>query len=346
MKQRLLFLIFILYVLSHFVACTGCAKKTDMLADLEEAPLANMEEFLCLDSIGAFGVTDFAVKDSLLWLLLQRPASEDVLACCSLADHALKSVIKRGRGPGEMITVTSLDACGAIVAADCNANVMATVEGDAVAFRQLPAGRLVTCITDGRRVISTGAYAEGRYRLVNLESGRIGYFGDYPQGDRPIGKEYLPTAYINTELAMKPDRTRFVSVNSNSGILEILSIEGDSLAPIARVAYHYPQIAETSVGKMRVAAIRKDNVNGFFDVTCSNDRIYAIYSGKTYNEAGLGLDLCDYLIQFDWSGNLIESLRLSPSLGAVQFDSGSNTLFGLAHTPSRSFIYRLNLEGS
>ena len=336
--------LFLFIALLLFVACKGGSTGENPLANLDNAPEAAMEEFLCLDSIEAFGVTDFAVADSVLWLLSQRPGSEDLLVRYGLNDDSYTSIIKRGRGPGEMITTTNLDNNGHIVVADCNTNMMVSVVQDVVSQQQLPSGRLTTCITDGDRVISTGIYPEGRYRLVNLKSGQVGFFGEYPQGDRKIERELLPTAYINSSLAMKPDCSRFVCVNSNCGVVEINAIEGDSIATIARIAYHYPDIAPTTAGKMHVAAIRKSNVNGFFGVTCSDEYIYTIYSGKTYNEAGLGLESCDYLVTFDWSGNYIEAFHVSQALSAIRFDNSQGLLYGLAHTPSRSLIYRLDLN--
>lgn len=334
----------LLIILLFFVACNGGPTGENPLANLDNAPEAAMEEFLCLDSIEAFGVTDFAVADSVLWLLSQRPGSEDLLVRYGLNDDSYTRVIKRGRGPGEMITTTNLDNSGHIVIADCNTNMMVTVVQDVVSHRKLPTGGLVTCITDGDRVISTGIYPEGRYRLVNLKTGQVGFFGEYPQGDRKLECELLPTAYINSKLAMKPDRSRFVCVNSNCGVIEINAIAGDSIAGMARIAYHYPDIAPVRDGKMHVAAIRKSNVNGFFGVTCSDERIYTIYSGKTYNEAGLGLESCDYLVTFDWSGNFIEAFHVPQALSAIRFDNSQGLLYGLAHTPTRSLIYRLDLN--
>lgn len=331
-------------VLLCLVACKGGSADKNPLANLDNSPEVVMEEFLCLDSIDAFGVTDFAVTDSVLWFLFQRPGSDDVLGRYGMSDKSYKSMLKRGRGPREMITTTPIDANGHVVVADCNMNAMASIIQDSVVIQQLPSGGLVSCITDGSRVISTGLYTEGRYRLLNLESGRVAYFGDYPQGDRKIENELLPSAYVNSKLAMKPDCSRFVCVNSNCGVIEINAIEGDSIAGVAKIAYHYPDIAPAKAGKMHVAAIRKSNVNGFFDVTCSDEYIYTIYSGKTFNEAGLGLESCDYLVTFDWSGNYIGAFHVSQTLCAIQYDNSQGLLYGLAHTPTRSLIYRLNLN--
>ena len=150
--------LFLFIALLLFVACKGGSSGENSLANLDEAPEAAMEEFLCLDSIEAFGVTDFAVADSVLWLLSQRPGSEDLLACYDLNDDSYTSIIKRGRGPGEMITATALDDNGHIVVADCNTNMMVSVVEDAVSQQQLPSGGLTTCITDGDRIIAYGIY--------------------------------------------------------------------------------------------------------------------------------------------------------------------------------------------
>lgn len=57
-----------------FVACKGNSGRENPLADLDKSSEAVMEEFLCLDSIDAFGVNDFAVTDSVLWFLFSGPA--------------------------------------------------------------------------------------------------------------------------------------------------------------------------------------------------------------------------------------------------------------------------------
>lgn len=334
----------LLIVLLFFAACTGGSPGDNQLSNLDKSPEAAMEEFLSLDSVEMFGVTDFAVNDSLLWLLFQRPGSEDVLGRYGLKDNSYTTIIKRGRGPGEMITTTSLDDHGGISVADCNTNKMATVIRGTVSLRKLPSGRMASCIVRGDTVISTGVYHEGRYRLASLKSEQVSFFGTYPQGEREIARELLPTAYVNSKLALKPDGSRFVCVNCNCGVIDVNAFAGDSITGVARIAYHYPDVAGTRSGKMAVAAIRKSNVNGFFDVTCSDEYIYTIYSGKTFNEAGLGLENCDYLVVFDWSGNYIESYHVSPALSAIQFDNSQGLLYGLAHTPTRSLIYKLNLN--
>lgn len=67
-------LLFLFIPLLLFVACRGNSGRENPLADLDKSPEAIMEEFLCLDSIEAFGVNDFAVTDSVLWFLFSGPA--------------------------------------------------------------------------------------------------------------------------------------------------------------------------------------------------------------------------------------------------------------------------------
>lgn len=324
------------------VACGSGSSERNPLADLDRAMAAPMVEVVDLDSIGVYGVTDFAWKGSDLWLLFQYPGSKDVLARYDLTSGSCVGVIKRGRGPRELITATPLDDNGAIAVADCNLNRVAIADRDTVCFRQLPAGGLVSCLVRGRKVVSTGLYFEGRYRLAAFGSERTACFGAYPQGDSEIDAELLPTAYVNSRLAMKPDSSRFVCVNSNCGILEINAISEDSIVRVAQVAYHYPDVVGNRSGNMAVAAIRKSNINGFFDVACTDDRIYALYSGRSYDEAGLNIENCDFLIAFDWSGNFVGALHLSPALRTICIDRESGMLYGLAYTDTRSVIYNVD----
>lgn len=330
-------------VLLCLVACGDASSGKSPLACFDEIGEASLQQVVCLDSIGAFSVTDFVVDGDVLWLLFQRPGSEDVLTRYGIGDNSYECLIKRGRGPGEMITVTPLDGNRGIHLAECNANVLMTVLRDSVSGRRLPSGGLVSCITDGERVISTGNYPGGRYRLADLHSGKVSYFGEYPQGKRRIGDDLVATAYINSKLAMKPDHSRFVCVNSNCGVIEINAVEGDSIRNVRQVVFHYPDVVRTSSGGMNIAAIRKSNINGFFDVTCSDEYIYTLYSGRSFYEAGLNLDKCDYLIVFDWTGEPVACLHLSPAFTAIHFDSGHGVLYGLADDVAASFIYKLNM---
>lgn len=324
------------------VACAGSPSGKSPLACFDGIGEARLEKVVCLDSVGAFSATDFAVEGDVLWLLFQRPGSEDVLTRYNFDDKSYKCLIKRGRGPGEMIMTTPLDCTPGICIADCNTNIEATVARDTVSFRRLPSGGLVSRIGDGDRVISTGNYPAGRYRLADLCSGEVSYFGEYPQGKRPIADDLAATAYINSKLAMKPDRSRFVSVNSNCGVIEICAIEGDAIRSVRQVAFHYPDVVRTTSGGMAVAAIRKSNVNGFFDVTCGDEYIYMLYSGRSFNEAGLDLGKCDHLLVFDWQGEPVGCLHLSPAFTAIHFDSAEGVLYGMADDADASYIYILS----
>ena len=76
-------------------------------------------------------------------------------------------------------------------------------------------------------------------------------------------------------------------------------------------------------------ATKKSNKNGFFDVATSDELIYAIYSGKSFEEAGPSLDECEYLMIFDWDGNPVGCYKLNVPLYAICYSKQDRLLYGI-----------------
>jgi len=101
---------------------------------------------------------------------------------------------------------------------------------------------------------------------------------------------------------------------------------------------------------MRVATGRS-NKNGFFDVAASDEHIYAIYSGKSFDEAGLSLDHCEYLMIFDWDGNPVGCYKSNVPLYAICYSKRDCALYGI-HLGEEAklikfeiFLLKKNLNG-
>ena len=126
-----------------------------------------------------------------------------------------------------------------------------------------------------------------------------------------------------------------------SGLVDFCRIVGSSIERVRMVRLHYPVVNIEERPSLDVAYYR-DNRLGFADVAVSQERVYALYSGRTINDFGNDASLGDILLVFDWEGNLLRSYRLDASVANIAYDPEENALYGLISGFEDKLI-RLNL---
>ncbi len=328
-----------IYMLS-ILYIVGCSNSPQYLFN-ENKPTETISliDYLCLDSIGLYGVGDFCIDNNNLLVRFKHPSSRDVLGMYNIDNNSYKSLVKRGRGPYEMLNCSSIFKYNrgyAII--DCNMPNIAVVNGDSVIYKKLTDKGASSCISNGEYLISTGVYPDGRYRMSGLDDEFCDFFCPYPKSKYKDDLT-IATTYISNAMAMNPDNNRFVCVNYNSGIIDICNINSKSITLHKRLEYHYPDIVQSNNG---IAVFKRNNINGFYDVTCSREYIYAIYSGKSYNESQLSINKCDYLIIYDWDGNMIKCMKLEQPMSQIYYDIILNKLFGLVDIRDATYICELH----
>ena len=88
-------------------------------------------------------------------------------------------------------------------------------------------------------------------------------------------------------------------------------------------------------GAVRVAYYA-DNITGFQDVAVSNDRIFVLYSGKTYKAERQKIANCPTLLVFDWDGTLLETRTIPQMATYISYDLEENALYGT--TPDAKLV--------
>ena len=185
----------------------------------------------------------------------------------------------------------------------------------------------------GKYIISTGFYTQGRYKLENIASGETGYFLQYP--DHPkfpkIDEETKAIMYASNVLRLRPDNEAFVCGTMYSGVLEICKIQNDQIFAVKQLNLHYPKVyiqKSKAKDKYPTVAFSRDNFFGFTDIFTTQDRIYTIYSGKTFRENQKNIQEGSFLMVFDWNGNLLKSFELSVPLTLLKYNEEEKAIFG------------------
>ena len=128
-----------------------------------------------------------------------------------------------------------------------------------------------------------------------------------------------------------------------SGIMDICRVENGCIEGVCRRCFYYPKVRIIDTKNKVDVAYYKDNIAGFQDVAVSDDRIYVLYSGKTYRDVKQNISQCQPLLIFDWEGTLLSSVALDTPVYTIFFDMVENELYGLKGTYGDIALVRLDL---
>ena len=317
------------------------ALKTVAVADLSMSDLYDTRgilkvgnSFVALASDGEFNAVSINLQSG-----EQRP----FFPCRLSDDDYMFSLMSFNSTDGR--TVTALDyQNGRLIETTLSGEESRSIAPAEEHVISLPAGQQHLIAAKGFSfVIATGLYNKGRYLYYDLNSQTSRCFLDYPDHKdypniRNLTKAIL---YASNILRIRPDESAFVCADMYSGLVDFCRIVGSSIERVRMVRLHYPEVNIEERPSLDVAYYR-DNRLGFADVAVSQERFYALYSGRTINDFGNDASLGDILLVFDWEGNLLRSYRLDASVANIAYDPEENALYGLISGFEDKLI-RLNL---
>lgn len=263
----------------------------------------------------------------------------------NLSTHTTQPWLPMGNGINEAYSIDNLSTnnCGEISAFDFETGKLHHCNPNSSSRSTTPPLNLesssihLSAIQGENFVISTGLYEQGRYRYYCLENNSEEYFIDYPV--HPSYPNLSPHStsilWASTVLHLHPDKQMFVCTDIRSGQIDFCQIEEKKISLIRRHCYYYPHVDAHNEGNVRVAYY-SDNINGFRDVTVSNDRVFVLYSGKTYKSEKQNIANCPTLLIFDWNGTLLETRTIPQTATFISYDMKENALYGT--TPDAQLV--------
>ena len=304
------------------------------------------EEVMTFDDYDVYRPTSFVLHEDFIYV---QNRDVDMVCVINRANHTMESLLKRGEGPGEALHISYITPShDAVVAVEVNKRLVIEIpfHTNEPEFTALPFeyGAFTSIIKVQDGYVMLGSFKEGRYMYYKPTEAKTDFFGDYRVHYKYRGLDNFTKSlmYISSKLAVKPDRSRFVAVNFNNGVIDINGIENGVIVNLKKLDIHYQDIyVQGSRDNPRVS-IKRSNKNGFFDVATSNERIYAIYSGKSFDEAGILLDHCDYLMVFDWDGNPVACYKVNVPLYAIAYSLQDKVLFGI-HLGEEAILYKFDV---
>ena len=258
---------------------------------------------------------------------LEHPERRDVGARSSVASKRVRSLSSFNSFDGSSVTALDFEK-GELIESPV---APLSRGGSQEVVIQLPKGKQhLVAVKAKNFVISTGLYEEGRYLLYSLADGSARYFLSYPEtpGFSDLREKTKAILYASSVLRVSPDQSAFVCADMYSGAIDFCRIVAGSIERVKTVRLHYPSVQITEVPSSRVA-YTQDNRFGFIDIAVTGDRVYALYSGKTYRvDRGRAFE-CQTLLVYDWEGNLVKSCLFDTPLVNINFDLEDQNIYGV-----------------
>ena len=304
-------------------------------------------DILTFDDFGVYRPTSIVMQEDFIYV---QNRDEDMICAINRTTNTVESLLKRGDGPGEALNISYITMSDdAVITAECNKRYIIEIpfHSREVIFTPLSFDYgAPTSIIKGRAgYVMLGSFKEGRYMYYHPSTKKTGFFGDYRvhYSYNRFDNFTKSLIYISSKLAIKPDMTRFVAINFNNGVIDINAINQDTIINLKQLDFHYQEIHVTGSRDNPRVANKRSNKNGFFDVAASDEYIYTIYSGKSFEEAGFMLDHCEYLMIFDWDGNPVRCYKMNVPLYAICYSRQDHALYGI-HIGEEAKLFKFNVQ--
>ena len=143
--------------------------------------------------------------------------------------------------------------------------------------------------------------------------------------------------YASSVLRVRPDGQAFVCADMYSGVIDFCRLipGGIERVKLERLSYPVTEISETPVPRV---LYKQENRFGFMDIAVTSERVYALYSGKTYERDRQGAFEGNRLFEYDWEGNLVRTLDFDVALTGITYDCDEGALYGIAGNAGVSLV--------
>jgi len=321
----------VILVIALILSCnTGNKNKIEPI-NLEKA-ISVKPELLKTDKLLSV-IWNIKIYDSILIL-----KSEDDKGSLQLLNKKNGKFISTkcifGRGPGEFTDFIEFKIhADSIYIYENNKKTMSVYKSDAFLTDSLP-DTPVKIIFDKKKVnydaFPMNQYyvsrpgIDSRYYLFNRNGKFISDYSLFPDFFKDVKSDFYKQQLVQCFNAEpKPDLSKFVSISSCGAILEIFNIENDAIKQILEKRFLDPNLKIESGNEWLQ---NEDSKIGFHGLYTTDNYIYTSYSGLTLKEFKKTI-LMDYIVVFDWEGNIKKLYKVEGGLRALAADEAAGKIY-------------------
>lgn len=176
--------------------------------------------------------------------------------------------------------------------------------------------------------VSPGFFDHGRLGVFDAEGKLRRVVGSDPEGDSSTPVAVRQHAY-QLSSCWNRERSLLGLATLYADELLIVSANGDIVARV-RGGWGIDPVFGTVVRHGRPVLVSGPSMRlGYLRMACSSNAIFALFSGKSRQEAGARATVSRLVHVFDWQGRLVEVLHLDVDLRAIAIDTKGDVLYAL-----------------
>ena len=284
-------------------------------------------------------------------LVILDAASDSAVAVVRREDGALvRRFGRRGEGPGEFSGAWSIERVPGddldFWVYDVALLRLNRIDLDLAIRGENPVVEMIRLDADARvldpvwldtMVVGVGFFASGRLALFNAEGRLLRRVGAEPPGSDNVPIPVRQHAF-QSKLKANPSRTRLVLATRHADVIEIYDPDGTRIAAPTPLFGFLPRFEVRDRRGEAVMATGDDLRFGYIDLATTDDRIYALFSGRTRRGFPGVANFGEYIHVFDWQGELKGVYRLDSEAISIAVDPAGGALYAIRHAPSPAIV--------
>lgn len=335
------------WLLCYLVGCLACRPEHKNIK-VVTGP-ASASKYLTGESLHLFELMVHPIYvycfDSLLFVCENTNESK-MLIYDPNTQTLVNSLIPTGRGPGEQIgtfffTYDTLHR--KIFSFDVTLRKILEIDRDSVRFSGYQPLKTYHFPSEmrfsrGDQLNDSCFVMDGREdsrAIIFSLDGKMKKLGKSPAPDRPISR-ILNEAY-DGNIKAAPSGDKFVIACLQTDQLEIFHLGEDEQLYVRGPEWAEPRYETKAIEGYEVLVHLDDEKDCYSGVCVTNDRIYALYSGKKVKR---GVSRFSHIIRvFSWEGEYLMDYVLDKPIAALCLDEKASYIYGIASEPGAE-IYR------
>jgi hypothetical protein len=340
----------ILYVLAYWgiflFSCTGESSFNTPLEHFEDlqSQKLHVSKFIDLEKYTVYKPAS-VIKTGDNYVIYNQ-THKNIISYIDVLNNEVLHGVKRGEAPDEIISPSSFqENNGNLLLYDIARKIFykVNIEDQQIAITEqnrLPVQeRLFVTNLFLSGVIASGIFEDSWIRLYN-EAGSVVSslsFPDFSETRQLTGIE-KSSLYISSIIASSPDQSRIVCTTPNAGVLSFSKVNEDGIEEYKRLQYGSPLIKAPRTAGASSITFDRNNMVSFCGLSCENDYIIALYSGRTFNSHGMSSHHCEHILIYDWDGNPTNHFLLEKPLYSLGYDRENKIIYGIGYDPEGAII--------
>ena len=192
---------------------------------------------------------------------------------------------------------------------------------------------------NNNQYIAIGTFEKGMFAIFDDEGNLLRTIYEYPKHPTHdnVENRIKGMAYQGT-LTTNPEKNKIVFAASYAAIIDFFDLKNDSLIKIASYHNTYPQYVPKEQGGGFGVALENNNKTGYVRLYGTEKYVYALYSGRTWEEKGAASVECIDLLVFDWEGHPVKHYILNQALLTFCISSDDKTGYGIGYAPESTLF--------